>query len=123
MSDEKDVVKEAAIDVAAKPKGAIPLLTDGTLLFHVRRRDGTESEHTVDLLVLKLACEDCEKKHQIGRGVGEPMQPTPEFLVDLAERLSGFGLDNCTPTLAWQAWKAATEQMSRLGESQGEMPS
>ncbi|MEI7673282.1 MAG: hypothetical protein WCK00_14320 [Deltaproteobacteria bacterium] len=117
-------MKESVIDVVpAKSKDSIPLLTDGALLFCVHRRDGTQTEHKVDLLVLKLACEDCEKQHSINRGIGEPMQPTPEFLIDLAERLSGFGLDNCTPTLAWQAWKAATEQMSRLGESQGEMPS
>lgn len=98
-----------------------PILSDGQLRFRVRHRDGTETTHDVDLLVLKVTCEQCEDRHQLTVKDGR-IQPTPEFLVDLAGRLAGCGLADCTPTLAWQAWIAATEAMTTLKNAMSETP-
>jgi hypothetical protein len=97
------------------------VLEDGTIQFVVRRPDGTTTEHGVDLLVLKLTCEECQTAHQLAVKDGL-MNPTAAFLIDLAGRLAGLGLDGCTPTMAHRAWVTASEQMVRLGESRGEMP-
>lgn len=99
----------------------IPLLDDGTLKFRVKRPDGAETEHSVDLLVLKLTCEACEEQHRLQTVEGR-LQPTPAFLADLAVQLGGLGLAPCTPTLAWQAWIACGEQMGRLGNAHSEKP-
>jgi hypothetical protein len=93
-------------------KNTDSVLNDGTLTFRVRRRDGQESTHEVDLLLLKLTCERCEQEHGLQVVEGR-VQPTAEFLTDLASRLSQW-IAGCTPTLAWQAWIAATDEMGRL---------
>jgi hypothetical protein len=97
------------------------LLSDGTLRFRVRRRDGSETVHDVDLLLLKVTCEQLEDQHQLQVKNGR-IQPTADFLKDLASQLGGCGLDGCTPTLAWQAWIAATEAMATLKNAISETP-
>ena len=109
--------------MATEPQPVKPsiLLSDGTLEFVVRRKEG-ESRVNIDLLCLKLCCEDCEDRHQLQRRNGL-VNPTPAFLQDLATQLVGIGVDACTPSLAWQLWRAAAEQMEELKKSTSETPS
>ena len=100
-------------DGSETKNGELPMMSDGTLRFRVKRHDGAETVHTLDLLLLKLTCERCEEDHQLVIAEGR-MQPTADFLQDLASRLAGIGLDGCTPTMAWKAWVAASEEMARL---------
>jgi hypothetical protein len=99
-----------------------PLMSDGKVRFRVRRSGGAETVHEVDLLVLKVTCEQCEDQHQLTIKDGR-IQPTADFLIDLAGRLTAYGLADCTPTLAWQAWIAATEAMASLKNAMSETPS
>ena len=102
------------------PKATI-LLSDGSLAFRVRRGDGSEALITIDLLILKLCCEQCVDKHQL-QVVDGCLPPTPEFLVDLAGRLQKFGIDGCTPSLAWPLWLAGIAQMEVLKKNMNETP-
>lgn len=99
-----------------------PMLTDGQLSFEVKRADGTTTTHELDLLVIKLACEQCERRHQLKEAEGR-LVPTPEFLQDLSATLAGLGLVRCTPTIAWQVWISASEQMATLKKTASETPS
>lgn len=98
-----------------------PVLEDGELVFRVRRVDGSETDHRLDLLCLKLTCEACEEQHglQVKDGC---LRPTPDFLVDLARRIESLGLDRCTPTLAWKVWIAAADGMQGLKKTESETP-
>jgi hypothetical protein len=104
------------------PKSDTPIMADGELIFAVRRADGTVTEHRVDLLMLKLTCEQCETAHRLTDAEGQ-VNPTPEFLLDLAGKLQAIGIERCTPTLAWQAWVAASEQMQMLKKNLSTTPS
>jgi hypothetical protein len=99
----------------------LSVFSDGTIDFVVRHRDGTETRHKLDLLVVKLCCEGCEQQHKLQIADGR-IHPTPEFLVDLAERLGRFGLKDCTPTIAWQVWLATIDAMTELKKSMSETP-
>lgn len=104
----------------------LPTLDDGRLQFVVRRRDGSANDDAVyalDLLLVKLACEQLEAKHQLPTLENGQLQPTPEFLIDLAERLDGLGLAACTPTLAWQVWQAASHELGSLKKNMNGTPS
>lgn len=91
-------------------------INDGQLTLRVKRAEGEETRHVVDLLLLKLTCEQCEERHKLTEKDGR-LSPTPEFLTELAAMLSGIGLERCTPTLAWQAWVAASDAMAMLKKS------
>ena len=97
------------------------LLSDGSLEFRILRKDGTETPVSIDLLVLKLCCEQCEEDHRLKTANGMTT-PTPAFLHDLAGRLAENGVPDCTPSLAWQLWIASIEQMSRLKKTTNGTP-
>lgn len=88
-------------------------LTDGVLRLTVRRSEG-ETQHELDLLVVKLTCEQCENRHALERTKDDRVVPTPEFLQDLASALTELGLEGCTPTLAWQVWIAVGNAIGEL---------
>lgn len=123
MSDEQNAVSPGpeATASAVHPTPGDALLSDGKVRFRVRRSGGAETVHEVDLLVLKVTCEQCEDQHQLTIKDGR-IQPTADFLIDLAGRLTAYGLADCTPTLAWQAWIAATEAMASLKNAMSETP-
>ena len=98
------------------------VLSDGTLQFTIRRAGQEDSHVACDLLVLKLTCEQCEDRHSLQATDGK-MRPTPEFLQDLSASLGTCGIENCTPTIAWQVWIAVSEQLSALKKSTDETPS
>lgn len=97
------------------------VLESGELVFRVRRGQA-EVDHTIDLLALKLTCEACEQEHSLRVTEDNKLQPTTEFLVDLAGRLESLGICGCTPTVAWQIWIAAGLQMEMLKNVMSGMP-
>lgn len=105
----------------AQPSNNPNLFSDGTVTFVVKRATG-ETTHSMDLLVAKLCCEQCQDVHQLRIADGR-IHPTPEFLIDLADRFSQFGVENCTPSIAWQIWLAVIDQMNNLKKNTSEMPS
>lgn len=109
------------METGQQPARPTTLLSDGSLEFRVRRKNGEEQTISIDLLVLKLICEECEDQHQL-RASNGTTKPTAAFLQDLAKRLCGAGVDNCSPSLAWQLWFAGIEQMNDLKKSMSETP-
>lgn len=105
---------------SSPPTSDRPALNDGELVFCVQRAEGT-TEHRLDLLLLKLTCEQCESLHRLEEKDGV-LHPTPDFLLDLAGKLQSIGFDRCTPTLAWQAWIAAGNQINRLKKNMSGTP-
>ena len=90
-----------------------PILSTGEILFKVQREDAIV-EHRVDLLELKLTCEECEKSHTLAVDAENRMQPTAAFLRDLSGRLEQIGVCGCTPTIAYKMWISAAEAMAEL---------
>jgi hypothetical protein len=88
----------------------MPEMVDGTLRFKLRPATGGEAtECSVDLMILEMTCHECVQKHdlQVNPETNCYLH-TPEFLDDLADRLSGLksGVPNCTPSMAFQLWIA-----------------
>jgi hypothetical protein len=92
----------------------IPTFSDGVMDCAVARSDGSLTSHRLDLLCVKLACEETERKHKLATDVAGNQVPTIEFLRDLSDRLIVAGIDDCTPTIAWQVWCAVANEMARL---------
>ncbi|MCI0333544.1 MAG: hypothetical protein L0228_10015 [Planctomycetes bacterium] len=100
-------------------------MEDGTLHFKVRAQDGSEREHSVDVLLLKIACEECVLKHKLAtdQKTGAYV-PTVEFYQDLAARLAGgLGVEGCTPSIAHQLWHASAVGIEALKKNASETPS
>lgn len=95
-------------------------LSDGNLTFTIRKADGTENQVSIDLLILRLTCEQCEDQHKLTTKDGR-IVPTTEFLVDLAGRLNPH-IPGCTPSLAWQLWNCSIEQMDNLKKNMNGTP-
>ena len=67
-----------------------------------------------DLLLLKLACEELERKHslEVAEGVIHATEP---FLVELAGRFKAqLNAEQCTPTEAYLLWQRVSEWMDDL---------
>jgi hypothetical protein len=108
---ENDVVTTP--EVVAGKTDELATMSDGLLKFRVKRGE-QETVHEIDLLMLKLTCQQCEEDHQLKTTDDQRMIPTPAFLKDLATQLDGLGLSPCTPSMAWQAWIESTNAMGRL---------
>lgn len=98
-----------------------PILDSGEMVFRVRRGDGCQTDHHIDLLALKLTCEECEQAHGL-KVVDGGYQPTAAFLVDLAGRIELMGVERCTPTIAWQMWVQSANEMESLKNALSETP-
>lgn len=86
-----------------------PELVDGCLHFTFRGED-----QQVDLLLLKLACDDVERLHNLPV-VDNRVQYTAEFLSDLSQKFDRVNLlAECTPTAAFQLWIIAGKEMEGL---------
>ena len=92
----------------------------GELTFSILTKEGPV-DRAVDLLWLKLTCEEAEKEHALQQDAEGRQQPTPAFLKDLANRLSEE-VYGCTPTVAWQMWIAASHAMNELKNSMSGTP-
>ena len=96
-------------------------LVEGTIRFKLRDGEQT-TDHAIDLLVLKLVCEECERLHDLKPDDSGVLQYTAQFLYDLAGKLSGLGVPGCTPTMAYQLWHAAAMGMSDLKKNTSATP-
>jgi len=97
-----------------------PILTTGELLFHAMTNDGPV-EHRVDLLWLKLTCEETERENELRSDAEGRLLPSSQFLDDLAARI-GAKVSGCTPTMAYQMWIAASKAMTELKNAMSGMP-
>lgn len=97
-----------------------PILTTGELVFNVMTAEGP-SARKVDLLWLKLTCEEAERENSLQVDAEGRQQPTASFLDDLANRLSSKVAD-CTPTMAYQMWIAASHAMNELKNAMSGTP-
>jgi hypothetical protein len=98
-----------------------PILTTGEMRFHAMSDDGL-SERRIDLLWLKLTCEEAERDNSLQVDAEGRFQPTAQFLDDLAARLSTKVEGGCTTTMAYQMWIAASHAMTELKNAMSGMP-
>lgn len=101
---------------------------DGLLRFRVRNTEtGEETPHAIDVLLLRLTCEECETVHSLpvgddGRYVVKG-QVAIAFLTDLAARIAAIGLPQCDTSLAYQLWRASLTEIDNLKKNTSETPS
>ena len=89
-------------------------LVNGNLVVNVTDADGTvRATHAVDVLALKLACEECVDQHRLAVQENGTYKVTSDFLLALAARLGSF-VPDCTPSMAYQLWVAADGQLEAL---------
>lgn len=93
-------------------------LADGLIKIGINDLQGNRlRDICVDTLVLKLLCEECE----LANGIKPGDKPTSTFLQDLAKRIRETGLDaDCSATVAYQLWHAASEAISILKKNTSE---
>lgn len=106
----------------SEPPPRYAVLESGELIFRVRRPDGSETDHQIDLLSLKLTCEETEQVHNLQVKDGA-IAPTAAFLADLAARFVELGVADCTPTIAYQMWLSSYGAMETLKNALSGMPS
>lgn len=101
----------------------LKVLEDGQLHFAIRNRTtGEESPHAIDVLILRLLCEECERSHNLQANSKGEFLATAAFLTDLAGRLEAQGIAGCTPTIAHQLWCASVAEIDSLKKNANETP-
>lgn len=99
------------------------VLDDGLLRFKLRNREtGQETPHAIDVLLLRLACEECEQTHRLEVNAEGRYIATAAFLTDLASRLAALGITDCTASVARQLWVVSEVQMDELQKKTDETP-
>lgn len=102
-----------------QPLNPVPVFADGRISFVVR---GVEDRtYDLDLLEVKLTCEEVEAEHRLVVKDGR-VHPTTDFLRELAGRLKTLGLDGCTSTVAWQVWISTRDLIELLKKNTNETP-
>jgi hypothetical protein len=86
-------------------------LDSGTLVFGNAK---TDKVHTFDLMVLQLTIEQLQGKHNLKADKDGFLQPTPDFLRELAGEMDALGFDGCSPTQAHQIWVTTSVAMVSL---------
>lgn len=94
-------------------------IEDGTLAVSVKRGDEFE-ETKLDYITLHLGLDALERKHQLPI-VDGIVQPTVEFVKELAQWLRSEGMPDCTPTMAWNLWRGYYAARSQLKKSTDEL--
>lgn len=103
----------------AKQSANANQLCDGLIHFQVKQLDGSNPRQlSIDALLLKMTCEEAETAH----GYKYPSQPTAAFLADLAKRLQGIGVENCSASIAYQLWHLAGDAIATLKKNTSETP-
>lgn len=98
------------------------IIHDGTLPIVIRKRDGSEQRIHADLWVLKLAMEACEDACGLRPDADGKIRGTPEFFIELSQRLPKYGIPECTPAIAAQLWHAAHEAFVELKKTTSNTP-
>ena len=81
--------------------------------------DGTETQHRVDALTVRLLCEELEQKHNLQETPDGKLIPTIAFLDELSQSLETRGVDHCSNSVAWQLWVKSAEMFDRLKKNTG----
>jgi hypothetical protein len=118
--DLEQPAETPASETAEPTRPTGPILTSGDLQFQLMTPEGV-SEQRVDLLWLKLTCEEAERENELRTDTEGRMLPSAQFLDDLAARLSAK-VPTCTPTMAYQMWIAASHAMTELKNAMSGMP-
>ena len=87
-------------------------VSDGTLALTVASGE-TKKELSLDFISTQLLITELEEIHNVPTKDGF-VQPTREFLQDLARRLQDDGIEGCTPTMAWQLWQKIYQMQAAL---------
>lgn len=99
-------------------------LGDGQFHFKVKAASGEVSDHAVDVISLRLACEEAEERHRLPKTEEGNLKPTAAFLADLAGILKqSAGLATCSPSLAYQLWTISGKLVDDLKKNTSETPS
>lgn len=102
---------------------SLTVLDDGLLHFAIRNRTtGEETPQSIDVLLLRLTCEECEQLHRLQVNATGEYVATAAFLLDLAKRLAGLGIADCTPSMAFQLWSASAREIEALKKNTSETP-
>lgn len=102
------------------------VLHDGSFSFGIKLPNGEIFEQTIDLILTKIACEECERRHSL-QVVNGSLQSTTAFLIDLAATLSSLGVKSapdkdCSPCVAFQLWHAVSAKIGQLKKNMNEPP-
>jgi len=97
-----------------------PILASGKILFSIQTPEGPQ-DIEMDVLWLKLTCEEVEKQHNLETDAENRLIPTAKFLDDLKIKLQER-VPTCGETVAWQMWIAVAEAMSELKNAMSGMP-
>jgi hypothetical protein len=101
-------------------------LANGAITITATTEAGEPKSYQLDLLILKLTCEEAEQENNLqvdreGPNAGN-YRPTSAFLLDLSERIRGLGFDQCTPTHAMQLWNTASTMIEQLKKNIDQTP-
>jgi hypothetical protein len=96
------------------------ILDDGQLHFRIA---GQEAEQAVDVLLLRLTCDECAEMHHLAIDANNCYRPTAAFLLDLTARITALGVTGCTASVARQLWAAAVNGIEDLKKNASETPS
>lgn len=91
-----------------------PVFVDGQFNFFVQKSDGTQEPYTIDVLELKLICEEQERAHNLEKNERGAYIATAAFLRDLKSQFQLAGIHSCTSSMAYTLWHAAGEKFSEL---------
>lgn len=94
---------------------------DGSFKFGIKLPDGTVFEQTVDLILAKITCEECERRHNL-QIVDGALEYTSDFLMDLTGSFTRIGLQNITVSVAFQLWHNVSAKIIQLKKNMNEPP-
>ncbi len=99
-------------------------LDDGLLRFTILNREtGEQANHSLDVLLLRLTCQECEALHSLQADANGSYIVTAAYLADLTARIASLGVPECTASIAYQLWGASVREISLLQKKTSEQPS
>ncbi len=99
-------------------------LEDGLLRFTIHNREtGDSASHSLDVLLLRLTCQECEALHNLQADANGYYVVTAAYLADLTARIAGLGVPECTASIAYQLWGASVREIDVLQKKTSETPS
>ena len=99
-------------------------LDDGLLHFTILNRETGEAvKHSLDVLLLRLTCQECEALHNLQTDANNRYIVTAAYLTDLTARIAGLGVTECTASIAYQLWGASVQGLEALKKNTNDPPS
>lgn len=97
-------------------------LEDGLLRFTIlNSKTGESVNHSLDVLLLRLTCQECEAMHNLQVENGSYVV-TAAYLADLTARIADLGVPECTASIAYQLWGASVREIDTLQKKTNETP-